>query len=78
VKALGVSQLRTVVLPEHDLCVLAEIDGGDAVCVDEASTPARLVFLKDDYPVAVKQSFCDVLVNAVRDQDMVGRITRGR
>ena len=77
VKVLGVGQLRTVVLPEHDLCVLAEIDGGDAVCIDEASTPTRLVFLKDDYPIAVKQSFCDVLVDAIRDRDMVGPITTG-
>jgi len=70
VKVLGASQLRTVVLPEHDLCVLAEIDGGDAVCVDETYTPARLVFLKDDYPVAVNQSFCGALLDAVRDQDI--------
>jgi hypothetical protein len=65
IKVLGASHLRAVVLPGHDLCVLAEIEGGNALCVDEAAATTRLVLLEDDNPVPVAQSFCDALAAAL-------------
>jgi len=66
VTILGAHELRSIVLPNHDLCAMAEFDDGDVLCLDESSAIPMLVLLRDDSPTPVPQRFCDALITELQ------------
>jgi len=63
VHVLGLTELRSIVLPDHDLIVLAEIESKGVICLERKEEKSQVVFLQDDAesPEPLTERFCEVI-----------------
>jgi hypothetical protein len=79
VRILGVTEIRHIVLPKQNLCVLAEVEGSGVLCVDELRDSAQLLFLANDenHPEPRAGTLCAVIESILQENDPESRSQRG-